>query len=746
MRRKDRRRIKLQAQRASDGSPRQIAFSCEVGPLVAAPGSGSDRVKRFDMVAYTGGLMWIGLFEHPLVVDLDGMNLSAKSRPILRDHNSSMIAGHTEQVSVTKDYHLSVAGLLSGTGDVVGPIVESSQRGFPWQASIGASIEEIELIKEGETVRVNGREFEGPIYVVGRSRLNEISFVALGADDDTSARVAAAERRKEQTVNFSQWLKSCGIDEATLSASSRASLQAAYDAQRNAASSGNASANANGQAPAAQAPATAGGQAQQGADARSVAAAASGNANANASDQQAASGNANASAESRTQQTLANLRAAEVEETARVAAIRRLCSGRYPDIEGQAIAGGWPVDQTELTILRMARPAMTGVRATGGDVPDDAHTIALCRAGGISAATIGRHFSPEAIRAADRPEFRAYSLHSLFAEIRRRAGVHQHFGQMDDEAIAATMRAERILQASGTFSTFSLTGVLGNVANKALLDAFQAVDSVISMIARERDVDDFKEVKSFRISTNAAFEEVGPDGELKSGTLSEQEFANKLKTYGQIISLTRQNIINDDLGAFLELPRQLGQRAAARRERIFFSLLLSNAGSFFHASNGNFISGAGTAFSVDGLTQAERKFFEQKDPDGEPILVRAGTVLVSPKNASLAERIYGSERLITASGGETGERNPHAGKFKVAMSPYLSEAIGLAGADDDRWYLFANPAVLAALEVIYLRGKRTPTIESSDADFSTLGMKWRAFWDFAVAFQDPRGALMAEGD
>jgi hypothetical protein len=88
--------------------------------------------------------------------------------------------------------------------------------------------------------------------------------------------------------------------------------------------------------------------------------------------------------------------------------------------------------------------------------------------------------------------------------------------------------------------------------------------------------------------------------------------------------------------------------------------------------------------------------------------------------------------------------NPHAGKWVPLASPYLN-AQGLPGSSATAWYLFANPADVAAMEIAYLRGQRTPTIESGETDFDTLGMKWRGYFDFGVAMQDFRATVKSAG-
>jgi hypothetical protein len=69
----------------------------------------------------------------------------------------------------------------------VGP----ARQGFPWQLSIGANPTRTRFVPSGETVRVNGRSIEGPVTVAEETELGEISFVAVGADPETSVDVIA---------------------------------------------------------------------------------------------------------------------------------------------------------------------------------------------------------------------------------------------------------------------------------------------------------------------------------------------------------------------------------------------------------------------------------------------------------------------------------------------------------------------------------------------------------------------------
>jgi len=700
----------------SSRPPRTLNLCAPVeGWLEAAPAAGDAQaanLRRFSMVAYTGGPMVLAGWPHPVVVDLAGLQVAGgglKSRPILKDHNRSLIVGHTDAVKV-EGSQLLVSGVISGAGPVAREIVESSRNGFPWQASLGAVAGQMEYVPKGRKAAANGREFEGPVLIARRSTLGEVSFVALGADDNTSAAVAAgaAHRVKEDDMTFEQWLEARGFDPASLTETQKSSLQALFEADATA--TGGTDADPDGS----------GGE-DENTDAPTM---------------------------------IARLRAETVAETRRIAEVRRICAaggGRHAEIEAKAIAEGWDADRTELAVLRADRPTI----AAGGIRGDKDHAqagraleAALCLSAGLPEKQVGQWYDEKTMNLAVGRDLRGAGLHTLIYETIRAVGEHVRPGRVDNETIRAAFSAERrLIQAAGGFSTISLSGILSNVANKTMLAAYTAVESVVGFFCAETDVNDFKEVTRYRLTGNGVFEKVGPDGELKHAGLSEQAYTNKVETYGRMIVLNRQMMINDDLGAFLQIPRIIGRMSALKREEAVFELLLANPANFFGVGNKNFFSGADTALSIDALTKGEQMFLDQTDTDGKPILL-APAVLLVPSSLKVAAQVLMTEtRINETTTPDKGKPavNPHAGKWKPVASPYLN-AQGITGGSAKAWYLFANPADVAAIEIAYLRGKRTPTIESGDTDFNTLGMQWRGYFDFGVAMQDFRAAVKSKGE
>lgn len=167
--------------------PKTTRLSNADGTVALEAVSSESKLKRFMMEAYTGKVVSRGYGN--LVFDLAGMTTAAKSMPILLGHDTDEILGHTTNVGISPA-GVVIEGVLSGCAEDVDPIIETSANGFPWQASIGCSIDSvIYLPDEKSKLTVNGREVAGPCYVATKSTLLESSFVPIGADSETSSQV-----------------------------------------------------------------------------------------------------------------------------------------------------------------------------------------------------------------------------------------------------------------------------------------------------------------------------------------------------------------------------------------------------------------------------------------------------------------------------------------------------------------------------------------------------------------------------
>lgn len=656
-------------------TPTSLSFTANaVIDIDAAAEGSSSPLPRFRMVAYTGGPMRVGGWRYPVIIDLAGLAIPSQARPIRFGHDPLAGVGHTDAIQVDQG-QLVATGIVSRDTPAAREVVVSSKNGFPWQASVGAAVEEFEFVKESQQVMVNGRQYNGPLNVVRKSSLGEISFVDLGADGATSASVAAnahspsGEPVVEEPIVTPQ-------DEVTSPAAESQSQPAP--------------------APSAPAPAPSSG--------------------------------------------VEAMRAEQAAETERIAAIRRICGGRLPRLEAQSIREGWTEQRTELEALRGQRPAVAAVH-----VPDNTVSAAVLETACLLAAghsDVEQEADPQTLDLAARRFRGGIGLQELLLEA---AWANGYTGRnFRDSRSVLRFAFGRTIEAS-SFSNIDIGGILSNVANKFLLEGFFSVERTWRNICAVRNVSDFKTVTSYRLVGKDQYELVAPGGELKHGTLGNEQYTNKADTYGLMLSIDRRDIINDDLGAITTVPRKLGRGSGLKINDIFWSTFMNNA-AFFTVGNKNFLSGVDTALNIDGLTKAEVAFMDLTDTDGKPIGIMPALMLVPTALSAIGSQLFKSLELRdTTANAKFPIANPHQGKFRVEVSRYLANT-SYTGNSAKAWYLFAEPSDLPVIEVAFLNGQEAPTIETADADFNVLGVQMRGYHDFGVALQDPRGAIKSKGE
>lgn len=653
---------------------------------------GRPRLPRFSMVAYTGGLMRIAGWRHPVVVDLGGLEIPSQSRPIRFGHDAASGVGHTNSIRV-EEGRLLAAGVVSRDTGAAREIVVSAANGFPWQASIGAAVEEFEFIKAQQKAIVNGREFTGPVNVIRKALLGEISFVDLGADGQTSASVLAAANALTQESN--------GMDENEVT-----NTEGREGTPATAAGGASATANAAGNSTAAGAVTTTADQAN----------------------------NAHVAA------TIAEqVRAQALVEAQRIIRIREICASSHPQIEARAIQEGWDADRCALEVLRASRP-----KAPARNFRDASLNSTILEAACFLTAGLQnpeQQYDEQTLDAASERFRGGIGLQELLLEA---AWANGYTGRNFRNSRAVLRFAFQPELAAG-FSTIDVGGILSNVANKFLLEGFFSVERTWRNICATRNVSDFKTVTSYRLIGKDQYEQVQPGGELKQGSLGEESFTNKADTYGLMLSIDRRDIINDDLGAITTVPRKLGRGSGLKINDVFWNIFLNNSG-FFKTANSNYLTGTDTVLSIDGLTKAEVAFMDQVDADGKPIGIMPAIMLVPTALSAIGSQLYKSMELRdTTSSTKYPIANPHQGKFRVEVSRYLSNS-HYTGYSSKAWYLLAEAGDLPVIEVAFLNGQESPTIETADADFSVLGIQMRGYHDFGVALQDPRGGVKAKGE
>ena len=667
------------------------------------------EMPRFSMTAYTGGAMRVKNFPYPVVVDLAGLEIPAQNLPIRLDHNPQQGVGHSSRIAI-ENGQLIAEGLVSRETSWARDVARSGKRGFPWQASIGGPVLDAELIPVGSRIEVNGQEFEGPIHVVRKMQLREISFVDQGADEHTNATIhahleegitfiEAPERsdvsetivpQEKMQMDETKTVEGTAADEKTLEAARAEDHAAVESAPPN--------------------PPVI--EAAKMTEPEPILEAARLDANA----------------------MMQEFRAKMVAERARINSIESLGQGKFSDMEATAIADGWSPEQFELAYLRKSRPETPAITASKPSINNQVLEAVALGASGFSSSYLESKYDSQTLDVCDK--LRGIGLQE-FCEI----ACHQPLPRFRRDA-------HGWLEAA--FSTASLPGILSNIANKMLLEGYNYVEDAWRKICKISSVTDFKSHSRYRMNGSFRFEKVGPAGELKHGQIDEQTYTQKADTHGIMFALTRQMIIDDDLGALTDIPRQIGMGAAEAIADAVWTLLLSNplqsdGKTFFHNTHGNLLTGEATNLSVDALTNAEIKFGEQTKPNGRPLGATPTILLVPTALKVLGELLMKSTTLNESAVTPKPRENPHTGKYTLVSSSYLGNG-SFEGASSKAWYLLADPNRLPSLEVAFLGGMDRPTVERADANFDTLGIQFRGYIDFGVKEQDHRGILKIKGE
>jgi hypothetical protein len=359
----------------------------------------------------------------------------------------------------------------------------------------------------------------------------------------------------------------------------------------------------------------------------------------------------------------------------------------------------------------------------------------------------------------DNPDFLARSIEgALFARMtgtRPEGAAAELMGRtmLDMGAMLLQQRGERpnwnnrerlaaqIFTRAGDLSTSDFPNLLLSTGNRVLNQAYVVAKSPLLSLAKRRDAVDFCTLYSIKLSEAPRLAEVKEGGEVKHGARSESVESFKLKTYARIFSLTRQAIINDDLGAFADASAAFGRGAAQTEAELLVSLLTANSGNGANLTDGNPLYGTGTnrgnkaaagaAIAVDSLGAARQALREMKDIDGiTPINATPRHLVVGPSLETTAEQF-----LHTISAVDSTKVNPFAGALSLHVDPRLT---------DNSWRLFADPAEVATILVAYLNGADGPMVETR-LGWDVLGVEVRAVLDFGCGVNDFRGTYLNPG-
>lgn len=325
-------------------------------------------------------------------------------------------------------------------------------------------------------------------------------------------------------------------------------------------------------------------------------------------------------------------------------------------------------------------------------------------------------------------QYRGMTLLELARESLGNAGVNTR-GLSRDEV------ATRALHSTSDFPE-----ILSAVTNKTLRQAYDAYPRTFALFCRQVLATDFKSMHRVQLGEAPQLLEVGESGEFKRGTLGESKESYKVKTYGRVVAITRQVLINDDLDAFTRIPAMYGNSIAQLESDVVWGIITSNpamadGNALFHTTHKN-LAGTGAALDVASVGAARAAMALQTGLDKKTVLNIRPAFLIVPAALELKAEQLVAQNLVPADSAKVVPQSIRT------LSPISEPRLDAASATS--WYLAASPNQIDTIEYAYLEGQQGAYIETRNG-FDVDGVEIKCRLDFGAKAIDWRGLYKNPG-
>ena len=294
--------------------------------------------------------------------------------------------------------------------------------------------------------------------------------------------------------------------------------------------------------------------------------------------------------------------------------------------------------------------------------------------------------------------------------------------------------------AQRAMSNDQFTLLLGNVANRVVTDSFEKQEGTYGLWTRNVDLPDFRIRNEVGlVNPNGRLRKLGEKSEAKNIEFDENGEAWKLESYGEKFLLTRQMIVNDDLGVFTSIVNEFGSMAKRTANGLVYDLLqkkgdfanykMADNKAIFEAGTHKNISATGGAISTDSLSAARTSMRRQMNGK-EQLNIAPKFLIVSPENETLALQLMQSEADLSS--GNSGVKNI----FKNTLTAIIESEL-----DAQAWYLAAARKTIKTGTLAGTNGM--PIVRQNNASLS--GTEFECVFDFGLVCEDYRGLYKNSG-
>lgn len=301
----------------------------------------------------------------------------------------------------------------------------------------------------------------------------------------------------------------------------------------------------------------------------------------------------------------------------------------------------------------------------------------------------------------------------------------------------ATYNPMQMIGMAFTHSTSDFGNILLDVANKAILLGWEENDETFEKWTKKGQLSDFKTAHRVGLGAFPSLRKVREGAEYKYVTLDDKGETIALATYGELFSITRQAIINDDMNMLTDVPMKFGRAAKATIGDLVYAVLVDNEKmsdkkALFSADHKNMITGG---MDVETISAGRTAMRQQKE--GERTLnIRPAFMLVPTTLETQAIQVVKSGSV---KGADVNSNiiNPIRDLAEIVAEPRLDDA------SEKDWYM-ASRQGSDTIEVAYLNGIDAPYIDQLEG-FTSDGVTTKVRIDAGVAPVDYRGLLKVSG-
>jgi hypothetical protein len=695
-------------------------------------------VRRYQLLAYTGGFAHIPDMPFPVVFELSTLTaVASDALPLLLNHQVTQDVGHVADLAIGET-QITAIGITSTPGEYRDRVNGAVDAGKTWQLSVGvyAAAGDIELIGDGETRVINRQTLQGPFLLARNGDLREISFTGAGADASGAiAKLAASLGAKK--MNFEQYVQSLGLNLADLTANAIAALRRSWGEQhpQQAADEAAATTDVEDVADGTEADDTATGTLD---DDQQLTPAAAADSNTETQTQ--------ANAPTVPADDQAGYRERSAREVERTEALTQMnaqfqpgpitVNGRSVSLLAHGIRNNWDANRFELECRRRQRPSAPGVvRQSGGNrdmilaslcgaamqrlnVPVDGDFLnarptrvvlnAMAEPGRVQGGAALCRDVNDTVRQQwmDRSDrFRNHSMVDLMIEAAALDGI-----DLRAAGVRSGYRGDAFIQAA--FSSTAIQDVFTQSLSARLMSRYLAEESDLMRMVVEREIPNFLSQERKRIEAGGAkLRKLINQGVAKDMTLSATGESYTASMYATRFQFSEEDMLSERWDTLEEAGDEMGE---ASRHLVYdlVALMLmnnptmSNTRAFFNTTDGNYATS--TALTRANL-EAQLIAFGTQTENGRNINMNASQLLVAKANAFNARELLAPTNLIIAGGTDSTRtaENTLAGEIDEVL-----REVRLDNGFEDPTSTAAVPATIAALSGSwFLADRRYPSME-----------------------------------